>query len=268
MQPSLGRPSRPRLGFTLVELLVVIGIIAVLIGILLPALQKARQQSQFVACQSNLRQIGLAIQMYLNDNKSTFPNGRDFSWQVQKSGGHIMYQNLNPLTNTTGGVYPTNEYIQDFLSPYLHYIVANTGDPNNAGPVNKVWHCPALPPGQYAQNWMGTPTSTDYLYNLFYACGYKARRVTSSTTAMLFFDQVWIDTNWPPGSYPHFPGTKQSASVNVEYVDGHVEKHTYSEFINGLYPVQVKIPSGIMLNTDQAPYEEYTIFFKQGYGPP
>ena len=67
------RAGRPGNGFTLVELLVVIGIIGVLISILLPALQNARHKANMVACQSNMRQVGTAMLMAANENKGGLP---------------------------------------------------------------------------------------------------------------------------------------------------------------------------------------------------
>ncbi len=72
---QLGTRQRPAGAFTLVELLVVIGIIAILVAILLPALNRARQQANLLTCQTHLRQIGQAIVLYTGDYKGVLPYG-------------------------------------------------------------------------------------------------------------------------------------------------------------------------------------------------
>lgn len=71
--PPTHRPTASHRAFTLVELLVVIGIIAILISILLPALNHARKKAQSVSCASNMRQIYLACLMFTQDNKGCLP---------------------------------------------------------------------------------------------------------------------------------------------------------------------------------------------------
>jgi prepilin-type N-terminal cleavage/methylation domain-containing protein len=108
-----------RAGFTLVELLVVIGIIAVLVAILLPALTKARAAANRTVCMSNLRQLGTAIQMYGNEFHGIWPRFLDrdpTSGAIQDSAATTSF-----AWGKDSFLYPLGRYGVGLLYPYLRH---------------------------------------------------------------------------------------------------------------------------------------------------
>jgi prepilin-type N-terminal cleavage/methylation domain-containing protein/prepilin-type processing-associated H-X9-DG protein len=133
-----------RLGFTLIELLVVIAIIAILAAILFPVFAKAREKARQVSCASNLKQIGLAITQYTQDNDEILPPGEyddasgTQSWrlivQPYVKSKAVFQCPDNPSKNLTDNDYDNGANTFDGIPPSYevnNYTPSQTGGQNN-----------------------------------------------------------------------------------------------------------------------------------------
>jgi len=141
-----GATRRIHPAFTLVELLVVIGIIAVLIGVLLPALSKARQSASSVACQANLRQIGQAVFIYTTQSKGILPPG--YYDIVPAIEGNITVARwvdiLQGVMATKYGANSTDAYHTNSSAALLRKVFVCPDGPNEDMLSGKVFACSYL----------------------------------------------------------------------------------------------------------------------------
>lgn len=232
-----------RTGFTLIELLVVISTIALLLAILMPSLNKARRTAKALVCSSNLRQIGLAVNLYVEDNDDKFmPIGGAKYWLYFL--GPYLGGNVSRINVKGQHV----EVINVAFCPEAKKVVEVSGSGFDPGTAKLAWTFKGGE-GSYAVNgWLQTEgistygaftrekypsTQIAWWGNYFY---YKFSEARSNTPMVA--DSIWVDA-WPLSddevpqdlskgdknvSLGRLCIDRHDMAINVGFVDGHNEK--------------------------------------------
>jgi prepilin-type N-terminal cleavage/methylation domain-containing protein/prepilin-type processing-associated H-X9-DG protein len=170
--------------FTLIELLIVIAIIGVLAGLLLPVLSKAKEAGRGTVCLSNLRQLGLGLQVYVQENNNRLPDMRDA----------LLGTNSLPATNTIPLPAPDT------------VLMRHTGGNTN------IWRCPSDRVDIFGQ------TGTSYAWNSLLN-GQDADHLVVMNIA---FGQSLIPVFYDKDNFHKDRGVGKE--VNFLYADGHINK--------------------------------------------
>jgi len=197
--------QRKTAGFTLVELLVVIGIIALLVSILLPSLNRAREMAKQTACLSNIRQLGMAFVMYVNDNHGIYPFSSRYD--VPRPENWIWFGNPPLPTGTKTffgqpfpfGVPPvTGDLSSSAIAKYLG-IQAGQGNATAGGPdpqFYNIFRCPS--DNVYQRSSVGPSGPYNYSYSM-----------------NQYFQGLDPDTGSPPYQCPPYSGVRNASEKIV-----------------------------------------------------
>lgn len=206
-------------GFTLIELLVVIAIVAVLLAILMPGLRKAKETSQTIACQSNLKQWNLLVGFFLTDNKGIFPDadyhndgtGNDVhgQWWIQP----LKPYNENPdiLVCGKAKVHPSDVPGAKEFHPTKHTECWGSRDQAPTPTAGK-WTWASYAPNAWIMDPKDGTWGSAGILDFFWG---RLHNVTAPYQVPLFLDSRWVDV-WPLDT--DVPKTEEWGSGGIGYM--------------------------------------------------
>jgi prepilin-type N-terminal cleavage/methylation domain-containing protein/prepilin-type processing-associated H-X9-DG protein len=206
------RAVTARSAFTLIELLVVIAIIAILAAMLLPALAKAKEKAQSTYCVNSLRQNGLAIQLYADDNDGALVPG-----QTAATSGQYWFTLLTPhlsrvTANPNALAYSNGTTVIWGCPTYLKDPTRNSYGVRNA-------NCPGFGISNYPELWESTEANSPYGGS---QKRFKLDNVTFRSTRLMMGDCAdWLMWTFKPDK--NLGVTRHSGKANYAFFDFHVQ---------------------------------------------
>ncbi|MBU4377115.1 MAG: DUF1559 domain-containing protein [Candidatus Omnitrophica bacterium] len=196
-----------RKAFTLIELLVVIVIVGVIMAILMPVLSRAREGARRVQCANNVRQMGIAWHLYLDDNGEAFPS----RYNAYPGYTGVKYDMIRTFGGKTGS-YSNVPASMRAINRYLD--IKDDNSPNV-----QMFNCPSN------RNYVFDTWGSQYAFNTD-LCGIRVSQIRTP------FSDLFLVRDWWPGS-PHGKGRNKngylSPRTNVVFMDGHVEMRTLED---------------------------------------